>query len=96
MIKNFFEIYNSVSKREKKKRVIVAAANDSHVLKAVMAVRDKNIIEPILVGDEKMIKEIAEKNEMDISKAQIINEKKPNKAAIESVKIIREGKGDIG
>lgn len=95
MFKNFSEIYNSLSNRKTKKRVVVAAANDTHVLKAVMAVRDKKIIEPILVGDKKTIHEIADENSIDIAGAEIVNEKNPDNAAIESVKIIREGKGDI-
>ena len=50
-----------LAKKSGKKKVAVAVAHDEHCLEAVSAVMDQGIIDAILFGNEKKIKEIAEK-----------------------------------
>jgi phosphate butyryltransferase len=78
-----------------KKKLVVAAAEDQHVLEAVRDAVNLGIVEPVLVGDQVKIKEIAKKINFDISKTEIHNETDPNQASKNAVYLINEGKGDI-
>jgi len=54
---------DELAKKSGKKKVAVAVAHDEHCLEAVCAVMKKGIIDAILVGNEKKIREIASKTE---------------------------------
>jgi phosphate butyryltransferase len=84
-----------IAKQKGKKKLVVAAAEDQHVLEAVRDAVNLGIIEPVLVGDQVKIKEIAKKIDFDISKTEIHNETDPNQASKNAVYLINEGKGDI-
>jgi len=95
MITKLTDFYKNVGNQEKKKRLVVAAAQDEHVLDAVFMAKEKNIIEPILVGHEKKISELADKHNYDLTGIEIINEEDNVNAAITSVRLIHDGNGDI-
>ena len=63
-----------LAKKSGKKKISVAVAHDEHCLQAVCAVMQKGIIDAILVGNEKKIKEIAAKLKLDLTNATIFNE----------------------
>ncbi|MBR1623358.1 MAG: phosphate butyryltransferase, partial [Pseudobutyrivibrio sp.] len=52
---NFDELIAKVKGEPQKKIMAVACANDDHTLEAVVHARREGIIEPILVGDKKII-----------------------------------------
>ena len=58
---NFDELIAKVKGAPDKKIMAVACANDDHTLEAVVNARREGIIEPLLVGDKKIIHEILEK-----------------------------------
>ncbi len=62
--------------RRDPKRVIFVEADDMKVLKAVQMVMQQGIAKPILLGEENVIKSIAEENQIDLEDAVIID---PNK-----------------
>ncbi len=78
-----------------KKKIAVAAAEDQPVLEAVSSAYNNGIIEPILVGNEKTIKEISEKINFSLKGITLINETAPVKSSKICVELIREDKAQI-
>lgn len=77
------------------KTVSVAVAQDSAVLEAVVAAKERKIANAILVGDEKKIKEIADSLKMDLSGFEIINVEDMTEAAHTAVNLVHEGRADM-
>lgn len=77
------------------KKVAVAVAQDSAVLEAVKAAKERKIADAILVGDEAKIKEIAAELNIDLSDFEIINVEDVTEAALTAVKLVHEGKADM-
>lgn len=94
MIKNFSELLEK-AKLGKKARLIVAAAQDEDVLKAVTNAAELGLIEPILVGNLEKIDEIAKKLDLKIGGFKKINVLDDIESARLSVKMIRDGEGDF-
>lgn len=78
-----------------KKRLVVAYANDSHSIEAVNNAYKLGIIDPILVGDEKTIKEIAAAEGIDVSNFRIVQEADEMKASRKAVEIVNAGEADV-
>lgn len=94
MSKSFEDLLSKVSECEMKK-VAVAVAQDSAVLEAVAAAKERGIAEAILVGDADKIKAVAEADKVDISGFEIIDEKDNYEAALKAVNLVHEGKADM-
>ncbi len=58
-----------------KKRIAVAAAQESSALEAAVDAAKHGIAEPILIGDSAAIKQVAADLKLDISPYKIIEEK---------------------
>lgn len=80
---------------QKKMKLVVVAAQDREVLKAVLDAQGLNIIEPILVGDRDKIEEILNKENIDFENIEIIHEENLEKSAELSVKLINQGEADF-
>ncbi|MGN0381144.1 MAG: phosphate acyltransferase, partial [Suilimivivens sp.] len=91
MSKTFSDLIAKVSECGTKK-VAVAVAQDSAVLEAVKAAKEKRIADAILVGDEKKIREIADSLKIDLSDFEIINVEDVTEAALTAVKLVHDGK----
>jgi phosphate butyryltransferase len=94
MIKNFNELLEA-AKSQKTMRIVVAAAQDEDVILAVSQAKAMGLAEPVLVGDEKKIREIMEKLEINSSGYEIIDEPDMIQAARKSVELVRNGNGDF-
>lgn len=94
MSKTFADLIAKVNECGMKK-VSVAVAQDSAVLEAVKAAKERNIADAILVGDEKKIRDIAASLNMDLSDFEIINVEDTTEAALTAVKLVHEGKADM-
>lgn len=79
----------------KRKKLVLAVAQDEHSLEAVTSVAKKGIVEVILVGDGTQIRSIAEKLKLDISGMIIIEEENDNQAVKLAVQMVHDRKGDI-
>jgi len=96
MLKKLSDLHTIVKKSKQVKRLVLAVAQDGHSLEAVNMATERNYIEPILVGDADMIKEIADKSgKIDLRKFNIINEKNISEAVAKSVKLVHYGEADI-
>ena len=79
----------------KKKKLVLAVAQDEHSLEAVTAVANKGIVEVILVGSGPKIRAIADKLKLDISGMTIVEEENDKQAVKLAVKIVHDHEGDI-
>ncbi|MCH4890351.1 bifunctional enoyl-CoA hydratase/phosphate acetyltransferase [Acidaminobacter sp. JC074] len=94
MIKNINELLEAAKKQETMK-LVVAAAQDEDVLLAVVKAAEESVVEPVLVGDEKLIKEIADKNKLDLSGYQLIHLEDLTEVARKSVELVKTGQADF-
>lgn len=93
-MKDYEQIIAKV-KECKKKKVAVAAAQDSAVLEAVAEAKSMGIADAVLVGDEKKIREIAAEMKMDLSDYRIIDEPDLVQSAHTAVKLAHDGEVDM-
>ncbi|HLR34455.1 MAG TPA: phosphate butyryltransferase [Tissierellales bacterium] len=94
MAKSFTDLLNLAQKKGPKK-ISVAVAEDIDVLGAVKEATEKGIAEPILVGDEKKIREIAKELNFDLLNIEIINEKDGEKACRKAVSLVSSGQAEV-
>lgn len=94
MIKSVKDLL-AVAKQGKSMRLVVAAAQDEDVLSAVCKAAEESIITPILVGNEKDIRKIAEAHQLDVSGYEIIQVEDLKETAKVAVKLVSDGKGDF-
>ena len=94
MIKTLDELLEMAQKKEKK-TLSVAVAQDKEVLTAVCDAVNLGIVNAILVGDQEKIIKIAWDNNLDISKATIIDEKDTTKAAAKAVEMVSSGQANF-
>lgn len=78
-----------------KKTLVVAVANDPHVLEAVEQARQSGIIHAILVGEKDAIQSTLNSLSIDASHYTIHDEKDSVKACEQSVKLVSQGEGDF-
>lgn len=70
-----YEIMRSVIDKAKKlnKRLVFPEGEEVKILRAVQIIIEEDIGNPVLIGNPDKIKQIANDNELDISKAEVIN-----------------------
>ncbi len=93
-ITSFEGIFNKV-KQMRGKRLAVAGAEEGEILQAVAEAHREGIIEPILIGDGKRIRELAAQKRLDTSSFELIEEDNPQHACLRAVELVREGRADM-
>ena len=83
------------AKNKESKVLVVAAAEDLHVLQAVKKAKDENIVNAIFVGDSTKIEDYAKQIDLDITDIEIIHEIDVVKSCKTAVNLVRQGRGDI-
>lgn len=94
MLKDFKELLGTVSK-EKKKKIVVAMAQDAEVLLALDAAYSAGLTEAILVGSKQKLKEIAIENNIDLERYEIIDEEDEAVCAQIAVKQVKDGNAQV-
>lgn len=94
MSKTFDDLISKVSAFDMKK-VSVAVAQDSAVLEAVKAAKERGIADAVLVGDESKIKAVAAEIGMDLSGFEMIHVEDDIEASLTAVKLVHDGKADM-
>ena len=94
MIKNINELLNAAKEQETMK-LVVAAAQDEDVLLAVVKAAEESVVDPILIGDEKLIKEIAIKNNLKLDGYKIMHLEDLAEVAKVSVELVKNGQADF-
>jgi len=72
-------------------RTAVAHPCDESSLRAVVTAWKDGLIDPVLVGPEERIKNVAAENGLDISGLRIVNTPHSHASAAEAVRLVREG-----
>ncbi|MGH4119878.1 phosphate butyryltransferase [Clostridium sp.] len=90
MVKRLDELIELATKKDKK-TLAVAVAQDNVVLKAVVEAVRLQIVDAILVGDEKKIVEIALSEKLSLQNIRIINEENILAAAAKAVELVSNG-----
>ena len=75
-------------------RVAVAHPCDKSSLEAVASAANLKLIEPILVGPEQRIREVAAANDIDISRFEIVDAEHSVDSAAKAVALVREGRAE--
>lgn len=83
------------AKSKEMKTLVVAAAEDLHVLEAVKKAIDEKIVKAILVGDSSKINEYAKQINLDLTSIEVIHEINPVKSCKIAVGVIRKAGADI-
>ena len=78
-----------------RRRLVLAAAQDYHSLGAVLRASKDGIIEPILVGDEEAILNIASSHGFDLTGIRIIHQPDIQIAMEAAVKLVSSGQAEI-
>jgi phosphate butyryltransferase len=95
MFKKLSEIVEMAKSKSTIRKVAVAAAGNQEVLEALKNAVENGIIEPVLIGDEELIRSISEKIGFDISSFEVINTIDNVEASAKAVKLIKKGKAEI-
>jgi phosphate butyryltransferase len=91
---NFEELISQVKSQEKK-RLAIASAEGREIIGAVKQATDKGIISAVLIGDQQKIKELCEKQNLDIETVEIIHVPDPKDTAKKAVQLVKEGKAHL-
>lgn len=94
MITKLEQLFKSI-KNVKTQVITVAAAEDEEVLLAIKEAYQKEIIVPVLIGDEEKIRTISKKISFDIDNIEVINTSSLEESAEISVKLVSSGKADF-
>lgn len=84
----------AISKAGRKKRVVVAAAQDADVIDAMSQAQADGFLTGILVGDATSIRALAAEHKLNIEKLELIDKKDVSEAAHYAVKMASDGKAD--
>ncbi|MCL1941366.1 MAG: phosphate acyltransferase, partial [Synergistaceae bacterium] len=93
ILRDFNELVGKAKSFPKARRVIVASAADEHSLEAVFRAQKDGIVELVLVGDKSKILGIISGLGADIP--EIYDVQSAEEAALKSVELVRDGKGDF-
>ena len=94
MIKNFDELFEQLRSKPKK-RLVAAWGVDDHTISAVALAIKAGIVEGTLVGDENMIAEVCEKENIDKSIFTIVHNPNELKSIAQAVSMVNAGEADI-
>ncbi len=92
--RNFDELIQRIDSMEPKCAVLVCA-HDEHALKAVVHAAATSNFDYLLVGDKEKIVRICEEKQLNLDYSKIVEADGEQDAAVKSVQLIREGKGDF-
>lgn len=92
---SFAELIEKSKSDSKKAILVVAAAGDEHTLDAVVRAKREGIIEPVLVGDKKIIDAVLASFGEVIPEENIYDVPDIVESAGKAVALVREGKGDF-
>lgn len=79
----------------KRMKLVVVACHDKEVLKAVIECEKIGLIEPILIGNLELTKQVAEKLNISVDSFEMINELDLEKSAELGVRLVSTGQADF-
>lgn len=95
MVIRSFEEVEEIARKVGPKKVSVLGAENREFLLALKEAYQRGYAEPVLIGDEKKIREIAEEISFDVSKFVIIDTRDPQEIADRGVQLATMGETDF-
>jgi phosphate butyryltransferase len=95
MIIRSFEEAEEIARKGGPKKISVLRAENREFLLALKEAQQRGYGEPVLIGDEKKIREIAEEIRFDISKFAVIDSRDPREIAERGVQLAVTGETDF-
>ena len=80
---------------ERRKTIVVAMAQEAHVLQALETARKHSLAEGILVGEMDAIRREAEKAGVDLAHFEIVPQRGECEAVLRAIEVVRSGEGDL-
>lgn len=78
-----------------RKKLVLAVAQDSYALEAVVSASGKGYIDPVFVGNKLFIKQLAIEGNINLGNYTIIHEADNLKAVETAVRLVHEGAADV-
>jgi phosphotransacetylase len=95
MYRTFRELVAACSEKLRKpKRLVVAGAEEEHVLEAVFLAREKGLVVPLLVGEQRKVKELIQKMGHSLTDCEIVPCSPGESPSEVAVKLLHAGSGD--
>ncbi|MCQ2230121.1 MAG: phosphate butyryltransferase [Bacteroidales bacterium] len=94
-MKMTFDTIIGLAQQGPRKKVAVAAAQDTHVLSAVSAAYRLGIADAVLVGNRNQIERLALDNDISLDGLEIVNEQEGIKAAMRAVEMVHYHEADM-
>ena len=94
-IRSLAEIPEMVKLSHYRARIAVVTAEDDNTIDAVIRATNDGIIEPVLIGDERKIREMAEERSFPLRSAMVIHNPDHASAADEGVRLVKNGEAEI-
>ena len=80
---------------KKKKRLVVVNAIDAHTIIAVHQAVEKGIVEGVLVGQSKLIRQVCKSEKINPDVFTLVEAANEKEAATRSLELINSGEGDL-
>jgi phosphotransacetylase len=94
-IQNFKELAEVVRAQEKKSRIAVVAADDTHTVEAVVNAQSEGLIEAILIGDERLIAERLSAQGVDERDYRVVGVTSVEAGLAKAVGMIHSGEANV-
>jgi len=95
MLTRITELEKMLEGQKSRKKLVLAVAQDSYALEAVSKAALKRFIDPVLVGNKLLIKQLANEVEIDVDGYTIIDEPDSQKAVETAVRLVHEGSAEV-
>ena len=95
MITKFDDVFAELKAKGVCQRLVVAWGVDEHSIEAAYKAVELGFVKATLVGDEALIKDVCEKNGMDVAKFDILHNPVEVKAVAQAVQLVHDGQGDM-
>lgn len=93
-MKDFKDIIELAIKKGPMK-VVVAAAEDIHVLEAVKLAKEYKLVNPILTGSKKLIEKISKTIDFNLKDIEIFNSNSKEESAYQAASLVNRGEADL-
>jgi len=94
-MKSLHDLIVFARKKNVKKKIIIASAEDEFVLSAISKLYKLGILTPVFVGNRTKITEIVEKKKLDLPIDQLYHVKNELESARLTVELVKDGEADI-
>jgi phosphate butyryltransferase len=94
MIRSFEEL-EKAARRGTRRRLVLTMAEEEDALKAVVAAAAKGVVEPVLVGHDGHIQELAARENLDIRTFRLIHADGEKECAARAVELVRAGEAEV-